>query len=148
MVPIERVRPMAPLPIAPSRPPEPIDIPAFLKPRDMEPIEHILERVRVLSDARDTETLYHLAAPPEAKRIIFNIALKHRVPVGSMMGPRRYGPLFRARQEAIGTIAIAYPEWSLPRIGKLFNRDHTTILYTLAKLGIRRMGKVEAQANA
>jgi DNA-binding CsgD family transcriptional regulator len=46
-------------------------------------------------------------------------------------GPRRHKYLAKPRHEAILAIAVAFPEWSYPRIGRLFNRDHSTILKSL-----------------
>lgn len=54
-----------------------------------------------------------------------------------MRGPSRAAPIVAARWMAIA--ALRARGWSLPRIGRELNRDHTTVLYAL-----RRMG----QANA
>lgn len=59
------------------------------------------------------------------------------VSLAEMKGPSRYAPYVAARWMAIA--ALRARGWSLLRIGRELNRDHTTVLYAL-----RRMG----QANA
>ena len=55
-----------------------------------------------------------------------------------MKGPSRYAPIVAARWQVIALLRAR--GWSLPKIGKELNRDHTTILYAL-----RQIAAVEAR---
>ena len=46
-----------------------------------------------------------------------------------LISPTRKRPIVIARQIAIGLIRKYNPEATLMNIGKLFNRDHSTIIY-------------------
>lgn len=54
------------------------------------------------------------------------IALKHGLQREDLLGRSRKAQISRARQEAF--YALRYRGWSFPRIGKLFGRDHSTII--------------------
>lgn len=67
------------------------------------------------------------------KDVAREVALKHNVRLEDMLGPTRSKSLVRARHEAFfrcryeitrNGIPVSYPE-----IGRLFHRDHTTVLY-------------------
>ena len=55
--------------------------------------------------------------------------------LAEIRSPRRQPELVRIRQELYWRI-YKHTDWSLPRIGEILNRDHTTILY-----GIRQVEK-------
>lgn len=61
-------------------------------------------------------------------RIIREVAEAHRVRVEDIMGPRRFRAYNLARREAMQRIRFELG-FSFPRIGQLFNRDHTAVLY-------------------
>ena len=46
-----------------------------------------------------------------------------------LTGLSRKRPLVEARQIAIGLILISNPGIGLKKVGKMFNRDHSTIIY-------------------
>jgi hypothetical protein len=71
-----------------------------------------------------------LAAPFE--RIKIEVAAKHGLTVAELMGHSHRRGIVAARQEA-SYRAAAETKLSYPQIGRLLNRDHTTILH-----GIRR----------
>lgn len=73
-----------------------------------------------------------------AKRIIQMVALAHGVRVSDILGRRRDKLVYAARQDAVKAVAEARPDLSLPQIGRIFDRDHTTILNSLRKSGARR----------
>lgn len=79
------------------------------------------------------------ATPATARAIVKDVAQRTGVPVEEIFGRTRTGDVALARHEAIWRIKKA-TDWSLPRIGRMFNRDHTTVLNS-----IRRM---EAQTAA
>lgn len=62
------------------------------------------------------------------KRIIREVAQAHLVTVDDIVGPRRFAPFVAARREAMQRIRNELG-FSFPRIGRLFNRDHTAVLY-------------------
>lgn len=59
--------------------------------------------------------------------------------IEELMSDRRHQPLVEARQELYWQI-YKNTDWSLPRIGKLFRKDHTTILHGVRKVEMRRQG--------
>jgi hypothetical protein len=59
--------------------------------------------------------------------------------IEELMSDRRHQPLVEARQELYWQI-YKNTDWSLPRIGKLFRKDHTTILHGVRKVEMRRLG--------
>lgn len=75
-----------------------------------------------------------------AKDIIHRIAAETGVPYRDIIGVRRSHPIIHARFLAIRAVADAKPHMSLPAIGRVFNRDHTSILHALRKT--RRPGQV------
>jgi len=72
--------------------------------------------------------------PPRgiAKLIIKTVADRHSVSVRSIVGRCRLKEISAIRQEAMWEVYIR-TELSLPQIGALFDRDHTTVLH-----GVRR----------
>lgn len=75
----------------------------------------------------------HLAS--EHKRIIAQVAERHGLQPRDVTGPGRTKKIVACRFEAICEVHKAYPHWSLPKLGLVFNRDHTSILHALQKAG-------------
>ena len=72
--------------------------------------------------------------PTQKRRApIAEIAERHEVSLADVLGPSRFQHVVRARFAAIRAVRQRYPEMSLPQLGRLFNRDHTTILHALRK---------------
>lgn len=66
--------------------------------------------------------------PGTLTRILFEVAEQHGVPVSNIIGPRRFGPIVRARIEFYFR-ATSETKLSLPQIGRRCGkRDHTTVL--------------------
>lgn len=59
-------------------------------------------------------------------------ALRHGQTPKDIVGPIRSKPVTAARHEAVYLVVLHTP-YSIARIGKMFNRDHTTLLNSLAK---------------
>jgi hypothetical protein len=76
----------------------------------------------------------HLREP--VKRIIERVARAHDMLPAHITGDQRSKPFVRARYAAIAEVRRIYPEKSLPWLGRQFNRDHTTILHALRKMGL------------
>jgi len=77
------------------------------------------------------------AGKPGARRIVAHIARKHGVTPEDIYGPRRHAVVMEARFEAVAMVYTMNPAWSLPQLGRFFNRDHTTVLHCLRKQGLR-----------
>jgi chromosomal replication initiation ATPase DnaA len=73
-----------------------------------------------------------LANDPLWKRIAFEVGQAHGVSIREMLSLRRDKVITRARQEAIWRVKNE-TAMSLPAIGRRFNRDHTTVIYSVRK---------------
>lgn len=85
--------------------------------------------------------------PVSIKAIIRAVAAKHGIRVPELMSHRRHAVVVAARHDAIVQVYLARPNMSLPQIGRLFHRDHTSILSCLRKAGVyhaRRPNKGDA----
>lgn len=79
-----------------------------------------------------------LGAKTPAREIISRVGALHGYTLAEITGPRLEKSLVQARFDAIKAVADARPDLSLPQIGRIFNRDHTSILHALKKRGGRR----------
>lgn len=77
------------------------------------------------------------AGKPGARKIVAHVARKHGLTPEDILGERRHKQVIQARWEAMGMVYRANPKWGLPQIGRFFNRDHTTALHALRKMGLR-----------
>jgi hypothetical protein len=69
-----------------------------------------------------------LVEPLSAQAIMAAVAVAHQITVGEIKGPRRWLRFVHARQHAVALMMKHRPDLSLPLIGKLMNRNHSTIL--------------------
>lgn len=104
------------------------------EPPEPEPEPAVVER-------DDTEVLIRLRNPFNQlwQNIVNEVAEKHGICAGDIMGKSRRRDIYAARKEAIMRIwdEVRMHDGSrpsLPVIGRWFQRDHTTILYTLGHL--------------
>lgn len=67
------------------------------------------------------------------RAIILEVAARHGVDPDDLHGPSRLRRICRARWEAMRLLRAR--GLSSPMIGRMFNRDHTSVLYALRKLG-------------
>lgn len=65
---------------------------------------------------------------PTMRQIARRTAERHGVSLDDMMGLSRRPRIAQARQEAMHEIRQA-TTFSLPQIGRFFNRDHTTVIH-------------------
>jgi hypothetical protein len=79
---------------------------------------------------RDWLDLGRTIKPPRylTKDIIRQVAFTQRVAPSEILGPSRARHLVHARQLAV-YLARALTNLSMPRLGKQFKRDHTTLLH-------------------
>lgn len=68
-----------------------------------------------------------------AEAIVREVAERHGVSYRDIVGHSRIRHIVCARYAAIRAVYAACPEMSSPRIGRLFNRDHTSILYAVGR---------------
>lgn len=75
----------------------------------------------------------YVAPEPEkkmpVKEIVANIAAVHNLPVDALLGPRRDKIAVAARFAAIWAIRDEYPGMPTTHIGRIFKRDHTSIIH-------------------
>jgi len=71
----------------------------------------------------------------DAQQIIADVAHKHGLTYADLLSKSRSRRLIPARFDAIAAVKIAKPHLSLPQIGKLFNRDFSTIAHALRQRG-------------
>lgn len=80
------------------------------------------------------------AIGPTARALALSLvkaeAEKLGVATADVLGPSHMPKVARARQHAIASIYTSLPGWTQSRIARLFHRDHTTIHYTLKKMGV------------
>lgn len=69
--------------------------------------------------------------------IIKDIALRSGMSVARIRGPSRTKPLVAVRHEAMAAVHLARPDLSLPALGRIFHRDHTTLIFALRKMGVK-----------
>lgn len=64
------------------------------------------------------------------------IEVKHGIRKWEILSVRRHFAVTEARREAMAMVYKSHPRWSLCQIGRLFNRDHTSVLQALRKSGV------------
>jgi len=74
-----------------------------------------------------------LDASTKARDIIETVAARHGVTVAEILGTRRTKPIVNARHAAIVQVCKLRSTLSLPQIGRIFHRDHTTIMHAVCK---------------
>jgi hypothetical protein len=70
------------------------------------------------------------------KSIISETCKRHGVSYEQVMSRCRIRSLVDARHEAIAEVKRAYPLMSLLHMGRIFKRDHTTLIFALKKQGV------------
>jgi hypothetical protein len=74
----------------------------------------------------------------QVRKVIEAVCERHEVAYTAVMSRSRFADIVAARHEAIVAVATAFPWMSLPKIGRVFGRDHTSILHALDKFGVPR----------
>lgn len=73
-----------------------------------------------------------------ALRIIAQVAACHGITVEEILGPSRKMAIITARQDAMVEVFLARPDLSFPMIGRIFHRDHSTVVHTVKRRGLLR----------
>ena len=86
-------------------------------------------------DVLVVDSAYYRVTPRQERlRIVARVAEKHGMTIGDIRGKSRLQAHVDARWEAIQAVRLAFPDDSFPQLGRLFNRDHTTIMHALATM--------------
>lgn len=72
-------------------------------------------------------------APASARYLCGFVGEQFGFDGGAIMGRSRVVPIVRARHAAQAAVLIVFPTYSLPHIGQIFSRDHTSVLHALYK---------------
>jgi len=70
---------------------------------------------------------------PSVAAIQKEVAGRHGIPVQRLLGCNMARPLVAARDEAIALAHAARPDLSFPALGRLFRRDHSSIMSALKR---------------
>ena len=71
----------------------------------------------------------------EATWIISAIAESHNLSLKDILNPDRRWHVVTARREAMAAVHKTFPHWSYPVLGAVFERDHSTVMYSLQCAG-------------
>lgn len=104
----------------------------WLDPSDgfilLEGIQRMRDRVEIIKPLKTREQQRR-----QARKIIAAVAAEHDIDPYDIISYKRQKHIHRARQEAIRKVAHMCPSLTSTDMGRLFNRDHATILYTLGQ---------------
>ena len=106
----------------------------------------VAERQRKAAEAEAIVTV-SVDAPTSIRALIRATELRHGLPAGSIVGHDRSRSVTSARFEAMAKAREMRPELSLPQLGRIFHRDHTTILYALRKMGCASRSTTTGEAR-
>jgi hypothetical protein len=115
--------------IAPPPAPKPVPPPVALP--EVDQIALLLAKYRLVFDSQAAASI------PTGKRIIKECALDASLTVNDLRSKGRVRQLARARQLAMWRIAKE-TSLSLPQIGRLLCRDHTTVLHAIRVVNAER----------
>lgn len=73
----------------------------------------------------------------QSMAIVRRVAREYLLPVDEVLGPSRTKRAVASRKEAMQRL-VDERDMSSSQIGRLFNRDHTTVLHALGRLSRRR----------
>jgi hypothetical protein len=74
----------------------------------------------------------YLTKKEEVTAIIDNVCKRHNVSMRHMLQDSRRAEVVVARWEAMALVR-AYTGWSYPHVGQCFGKDHTSIMYGIAR---------------
>jgi hypothetical protein len=82
-------------------------------------------------EPRQSETPFQYQTP--AREALRAVSTRTRVPIADIFGRNRRPAIAAARHEAIWRVRLV-TGWSLPRLGRFFKRDHTTVLHSIREM--------------
>lgn len=83
-----------------------------------------------------------MVASSAMRQTINNTCRELGVAVTEVLGARRHKSIVAARDKVIAAVYEKHPDASLPDIGRAFNKDHTSILTALRRVGAWQPKKV------
>lgn len=143
---------MRPRPVPkPSAPPIPIEAVPVAEPQEEAPPRRVYDwprpLVRDVIDVRSEVDPLPLPLPrirrTPASEIVAAVAYEHGISIEAIVGKRRDLSVVRARHAAMAAVYLNRPDMSLPQIGRIFGRDHTSCLHAIKKLGVWRGGAAQ-----
>lgn len=99
--------------------------------------EPIIEEVQAEPSRHPYGAPLNMLSPCSPRFLIAYCALKHALPIREVMGRGQTKAVVAARFEAMG-LMYQHTQASLPKVGAMFGRDHTTVLASLRKIGRTR----------
>jgi chromosomal replication initiation ATPase DnaA len=105
-----------------------------------------MARQAVISEVPDYIPPEDFPIPAKGMRvaeIITSVAAVHGIPVEAIMSPRRDRRAVDARFDAIVAVRNEHPHLSLTQLGRVFRKDHTSILHCLKVMAARASRKVD-----
>lgn len=126
----------APIPQLASRPTQVAE--KALRPRQsgaVQIVRHVRRDFLIIDPAGKTPSKPDLALRPRmnAYDIIRVVAKKHGIRSRDIIGPAQTSDVVLARQEAMWACRTYNPHMSFPKLGRIFGRDHSTVM-----LGVRK----------
>jgi hypothetical protein len=94
-------------------------------------------------EQRPSQTPFQYQTP--AREALRAVSTRTRVPIADILGRDRRPLIAAARHEAIWRVRRV-TGWSLPRLGKFFKRDHTTVLHSVREMEKRSARDPELRA--
>jgi hypothetical protein len=102
----------------------------FIATINCAPLNSHQDRIRHELEMRKAASLHESMF----NRIVASVGLEWMVTHDEMMSPRRQERIVRARQVAMYLTDKLIKTWSLPRIGRHFNKDHSTVIHARDKI--------------
>ena len=94
-------------------------------------------------EQRPSQTPFQYQTP--AREALRAVSTRTRVPSADILGRDRRPLIAAARHEAIWRVRRV-TGWSLPRLGRFFDRDHTTVLHSVREMEKRSANDPELRA--
>lgn len=105
-------------------------------------LHHTEERQAVRSPLRFVSIYGGVECGARARSIVADVAGRHGLTFANLIARGRCRKVVRARQEAMWALRHQPKLYSYPAIGRLFKRDHSTIIHGVAKHA-ERMGRLD-----
>lgn len=99
----------------------------------------IKKKTRDWDKSRDIDRSIQVFLEPKrssAIQIIEHVAAWYGLTANDVLSQNREHRMIDCRFDAIAAVAVNFPELSTPAIGRIFGRDHSTILHALKKRGL------------
>lgn len=92
---------------------------------------HHLAQILAFQDGLARAEMRKLSMPKWIQDVVFEVARRHGVPPVDVVSASRRRVVVKARNEVLYEVKRARPDFSFPRIGFWFNRDHTSVMHAV-----------------